>query len=615
MNKKQALGIDLGTSNCAIAFTQDKLTTGLDITQLAAANRVSDDKTFASALFIPGQQQFSAEAVALPWKSPHPDYLFGNFARHLGATMPDRLVSSAKSWLCSRSIDPTSPILPFNSSSVEQKLSPFEVTVLYLEYLRHAFDYHCTQNNRPVSLAETEVVITVPASFDEASRTLTAEAAKKAGWGDQIILLEEPQAAFYAWLDTMGSQWRTQIKPGDLILVCDVGGGTTDFSLIAVSQQNGNLDLERISVGDHILLGGDNMDLALAFTLRDNLENSKTTIDDWQFLSLIHSCRKAKELMFEAPQMEQHTLAIPSRGSNLFAKTITTNVTREILDQVIVDGFFPITAIDDMPQKNSSEGLREFGLPYAADAAISKHLAAFLTKSVSVLQADSVRATTTLEGKLLKGEKASLLCPDAVLFNGGVFKGQRLRQRILELLTAWAPEKNIRELEGSEYDLAVSRGASHYGFIKSSNAGIRIRAGISRSYYLGLESSMPAIPGYKPPIKAVCVAEQGMEEGQERVLENKEFGLVIGATVFFRFFSSTKHASDSVGVIITNAEKELEESRRLEMTIEPIDSLGKNVLIPVKLHTRLSELGTLALWMQHTRSEKRWELTFSVRTE
>jgi molecular chaperone DnaK (HSP70) len=613
MAKMQSVGIDLGTTNCALALTRREGTEAFTIAQLVGAGRVGDERTFASALYVPAEGQFPEGSLTLPWTEKNPPFILGNFARDIGAQVPDRLITSAKSWLNHRSVDPRKPLLPWKSELVEQKRSPMEATRLYLEHLRAAFDYECEKRGITAPFQDTQTVLTVPASFDDAARKITAQSAIDAGWGDEAVLLEEPQAAFYAWLGAVGGNWREHVEAGDIILICDVGGGTSDFSLIAVSQREGNLELDRISVGRHILLGGDNMDLALAHALRRQLVGEEKQLDDRQFPALIHASRMAKERLFEDGGLNHIDVAVPSSGSSLLAGTVATKLTRETLEEVTVDGFFAATPVSEMPREAAGIGLQEFGLSYAADPVISKHLAEFLVKSLKNVRANKALAKTVGGGKeRLSGQ---FLRPDAVLFNGGVFKAAPLRARVIELLRSWAEGAEVRELEGADFDLAVAKGASVYGYTKVSGKGIRIRAGVARSYYLGLEPSMPAIPGFTPPLKAVCVAQQGMEEGEERILEERVFGLVTGATVRFRFFRASDRAGDTVGTMIENAEKELEETTSLEMTLPEMEGGEEKMTIPVRLHSRLSELGVLQLWMQHTLSEKRWELNFSVRTE
>ncbi len=597
MKKTQSLGIDLGTSNCAMALAEDGPARMVDITQVLGANRVGEKRTFASALYFPTAGQFPSGSLRPPWSESEPTYVAGDFAREIGAQVPDRLVSSAKSWLSHRLVDPTQPLLPWGSEHRDRKISPFEASRLYLEHLKQSYLADSRSRGDLEGWDSVQPVLTVPASFDEVARKITAQAAEAAGLGAQVVLLEEPQAAFYAWLDAVGPTWREQVHPGDTVLVCDVGGGTTDFSLISVSEKGGNLDLERVSVGRHILLGGDNMDLALAYTLRAGLEEDGKELDDWQFQVLVHSARRAKENLFENPDMQDAPISVPSRGSGLFAGTVSTSLSRSLLKSVVVDGFFALTRFDELPAERLSAGLTELGLPYEPDAVISKHLAAFLRRGASANKP---------EGKTF---------PDAVLFNGGVFRSKAMRDRVMELLRSWNPKSPARELSGGDPDLAVARGAALYGQTKISGKGPRIRAGASRSYYIGLDSAMPAIPGYRPPVKALCVVPQGMEEGTEAVLEDKEFGLMTGMPVTFRFFSSANRSDDAIGTVVKNAEKELEETAKLEMEVPQVEGLGDSALVPVKLHARLSELGTLELWMQRVESEQRWELHFNVRTE
>jgi hypothetical protein len=351
------------------------------------------------------------------------------------------------------------------------------------------------------------------------------------------------------------------------------------------------------------------MDLALAYTVRASLEAAGKTIDEWQFLALTHGCRSGKEALLTDLEKEAFPISIPTRGSSLFAKTIATELTRDQVQAVTLDGFLPLTASDDHPAPRRSAGLQEFGLAYAHDPVISKHLARFLARSLQNIQANEQLAATVPEAS----RTGTFLRPTAVLFNGGVFNAPALRQRILDLLRSWSPEAPVKELTGTHLDLAVARGAAHYGRIALTGEGLRIRAGTARSYYLGLESSMPAVPGFKPPVKAVCVVPQGMEEGTEKTLESRTFGLVTGEPVTFRFFSASTRAGDEVGQIVADAEKELEETANLEVTLEGIEGREQDDAVPVQLHSVVTELGALELWMRHEESGKQWKLEFNVR--
>jgi molecular chaperone DnaK (HSP70) len=605
-----SVGIDLGTTNSAVAVEEWETgrTQIVEMTQLLGPNRVGEKVTLPSAIYIPHPEEFLEEQLRLPWEERSSGYIVGHFARDHGALIPDRLITSAKSWLSNFHIDPRKPVLPWKSDISEPKFSALECSRRYLEHMRLGFLNAERTQGRTWNMEE--VVITVPASFDEVARNLTLEAAQAAGFG-KVILLEEPQAAFYAWMGQSGTDWRKQVSPGDIVLVCDIGGGTSDFSLIAIAEKEGNLEVERISVGEHLLLGGDNMDLALAYTLRNQLEAAGKTIDEWQFLSLIHGASNAKISLFTDSSLLETQIAVPSRGSSLLAKTVSVRMDRATLEQVVLDGFFPLTKPSELPQESRGAGLRELGLPYAADPVISKHLARFLRRSLI-----NVKGSETLVS-LVKSQAlgSEYIRPTAVLFNGGVFNAAPIRKRVLDLLASWNDEVPVRELQGFQPDLAVAKGAALYGRNRATGKGIRIKAGTARSYYIGLESTMPAIPGFKPPIKAVCVVPQGMEEGSELLIDQQEFGLMVGQPADFRFFASEVRSGDAPGQIVSNAERELEETSRVEVLLPAVEEFPEGQTIPVVINPVVTELGNLELWMKHTRSDRRWKLEFQLRME
>ena len=614
MEKRYAVGIDLGTSNSALALAPaepEGRAEVLSVPQLFSFRGVGELDMLPSVLYLPLENEVSSAAATLPWEGDAlRSGLVGQFAREQGALMPDRLVASAKSWLCNPHVNPEDPVLPWNSDlEAGLKVSPFQASVRYLRHLRHAFESFLEGRGEPAGSRAEAVVVTVPASFDDVARALTHRAAQAAGWGE-VTLLEEQQAAFYHWIAQSAGAWRDQVRPGDLVLICDVGGGTADFSLVAVSEKGGELQLERVSVGDHILLGGDNMDLALAYTLRGELEAKGQKIDNWQFLSLIHSCRVGKEALFADAGLATYPISIPSRSASLFAGTVATALTRASLDAVVLNGFFPATGIDEHPARRRNPGLKEFGLDYAADPALSRHLAFFLARSFKNTQgSDSLSRLVAQQVREEQGMQ--FICPTAILFNGGVFKAEALRTRIRELLSAWNGGKPVVELPESDFDLAVAKGAAVYARTRLLGEGIRIKAGTARSYYIGMESSMPAVPGMVPPLKAVCVVPQGMEEGSEESLPGQDFGLVTGELVEFRFFSSNVRSGDRVGALI-DAEEDLEETASLQVTLPPLEG-REGAMIPVTLHSVVTELGTLELWMRHEPSGQKWKLEFNVR--
>lgn len=601
------LGIDLGTSNCALARVNADSGTPeiLPVPQIVRPGAVEARDTLPSCVFLPLPDEFSAGDFALPWRDDD-GAVAGAFARERGPLAPDRQISSAKSWLCHAQADRRGPILPWNSAAPVEKASPLEVSTRLLKQLRAA-----AEQADPGS-APARTVLTIPASFDEAARALTLEAAEAAGL-DNLLLLEEPQAAFYAWIANNPDSWREQVEPGDLVLVCDVGGGTADFSLIAVADDGGgNLTLERLSVGEHILLGGDNLDLALAHALRAQAEAEGQSLDAWQFLALTHAARAAKEELFAREELEDMPVSIAGRGSSLFASAIQLRLTRDTLRQIALEGFLPITDAGDLPRKGSRAGLRQFGLPYAADPVISKHLAAFLSRSREAMASHPEHAARL--GKALN-HPSGLLLPTAILFNGGFFKAAPLRERVEALLRHWSDGQPVKTLLGGEADLAVALGAAAFAQQVHSGEGLRIKSATTRAYYLGLESGGMAIPGFTPPAQAVCVAPLGLEEGSQVRLDGREFGLVVGEPAEFRFFSSPTRGGDQPGDVVEDAGRDLEETVGIELTLPADEDLVPGQLVPVHLEVLLSDVGALELRMRHTRGGQSWQLHFNTRAE
>lgn len=624
MTKQFILGIDLGTSNSCLSLceVETRRTRGIDITQVLGPGVIGEKPLLPSALYIPASGEYADGSFALPWEdAASASSVVGTFARERAALVPDRLVTSAKSWLCNPHVDRRAPILPWQSELTEAKVSPLEASRRYLAHLRHAARYWFEREGIAATLDDCHVVLTVPASFDEVARSLTHEAAVAAGLGD-VTLLEEPQAAFYAWIahseaDPGARHWTEQVAAGDVVLVLDIGGGTTDLSLIAVAASpdglSKNLELHRIAVGEHILLGGDNMDLALAYMLKSKIEEDGHELDAWQFLALVHATRAAKEKLLSDESVAEVPVAVPSRGSSLFAKTLSTTLLRDEVVSILVDGYFPLTRVDDLPAQRKSVGLQEYGLDYATEPAVSKHLARFLKRALENVRSDAELAA--LLGAPADLATAAILRPTAVLFNGGVFEAEPFRRRIVELLTSWlGADAPLKELASAGLDIAVSRGAAYYGAARVSGKGIKIQAGTSRSYYLGLESPMPAVPGYVPPVKAICVVPQGTTEGTDLELPGREFGLVTGEAVDFRFFGSEIRAGDRIGTVVDNAAKSLDELSGLTLTLPPVEGASGQV-VPVTLHPRVTEVGTLELWMEHTQSNRRWKLEFNLRAD
>ncbi len=619
---KYSVGIDLGTSNSCVSICDldGGYPATIKIAQVLGPSVIGEKLLLPSALYLSFENEFAQGSLALPW-NPDDAPVIGAFARERGALAPDRLVSSAKSWLCNPQVDRHAPILPWKSELEEGKLSPFEASRRYLEHLRQALEQALVARAETASLGDCMIVLTVPASFDEVARELTHRAAREAGLGN-VTLLEEPQAAFYAWI--AGSEarqtaehWSSEVRAGDLVLVCDVGGGTADFTLIAVAAAEAGLsqalEVHRIAVGEHILLGGDNMDLALAYALKDQISAEGHEIDHWQFLALIHAARAARERLLGDAAIAEIPIAVPTRGASLFAKTLSTTLSRAKAMALLIDGYFPRTEVTELPKARKSVGLQEFGLDYATEPAFSKHLARFLTRARENVRSDP--ALSQLLGDWAQSGDAPILRPSAVLFNGGVFHARILRERLLEVLGSWLePGAALKEIEGVGLDTAVALGAAYYGAAQLTGRGIKIRAGTSRSYYIGLESPMPAVPGYTPPVKAICIVPQGSEEGTEWELGGTEFGLVTGEPVEFRFFSSAVRAGDRIGTKVENANKTLDETSSLTIALPPVAAEAQQV-VPVTLRPIVTEVGTLELWMCHRHSDRKWKLEFNLRPQ
>ena len=606
------VGIDLGTTNSAVAFvdlTQRprsgtvKLQT-FPVAQLVAPGQIAEQTLLPSFLYIPGEHDLPAGSVALPWQ-PDAKQVVGVFARNHGVKVPGRLVSSAKSWLCHPGVDRTAPLLPWGAPPDVPRLSPLEVSAAYLRHLVQAWN-HARGRKPEERLEEQPVVLTVPASFDDVARNLTAEAAKLAGL-KSVTLLEEPQAAFYAWLGTHTPEEAGQLKPGMRCLVVDVGGGTSDFSLIRVGEDQGEITFEREAVGDHLLLGGDNMDLALAKSVEAKLPGGR--LDASQFGALIQSCRQAKEVLLSANPPEFVPVTVIGRGRSVVDGTVSVNLSRDDLIRTLFDGFFPAIPLDCEPQRASRSGLQEMGLPYVADPAIPKHLATFLR--------DHLRA--------MPGEAARRPRIDAILFNGGVFTPTLLQERLVEVMRPWFETAespwNPLVLTTPSLDLAVAWGAAYFGWLKQSG-GRRIGGGIPRSYYVGIET--PAESARNPPgsaasttaeagndVSVLCVVPRRLQEGEEIRLREPELELALGQPVLFPLYTSTVRGDDAPGSLLRLPRSALLQLPPLHTVLRGGKRAGTK-RVPVTLAAKVTEIGTLELSCV-SREGHRWRLEFNVR--
>ena len=609
---KYTIGIDLGTTNSVLAFCkqddsgQDPEIRLLKIPQLVAANTIEYQPSLASFTYLPNEAEAGDGAFDLPW-SPNPSFVTGELARKRGAEAPDRTVGASKSWLCHNKVDRRAPVLPWNAPAEVPKISPVTAAQQYLEHLVATWHYEFPDS----PIAEQQVVLTVPASFDPVARELTREAALAAGLPVDFVLLEEPQAALYAWLATQGDDWRKSLSVGQSVLVCDVGGGTTDLTLITVDEEDGELVLRRAAVGDHLLVGGDNMDLAAAHAVAAKFAEKGTQLDPWQSVSLWHSCRAAKEKLMLPDGPDTHSISILGRGSKLIGGTVSVEVQRKEIADLLLNGFFPKCCLTDRPQRQPQSGFQEIGLPYESDPGITRHIAAFLSQHCST-----------------DGDGFAL--PNHVLFNGGVFKADGFKDRMLDVMSDWSgnlpsseqQSNRVTSLTGSEdLDFSVARGGCFYGWNKQSG-GLRIRGGSAYSYYVGIETAGLAIPGAPRPLKALCVVPFGMEEGTQAVVPSGEIGLVVGQPVSFRFFRSNSRQEDQPGLVLDRwTEEELLETDPLTATLTMEGS--EEAYVPVKFDSRITELGMFELWCVQFLAEgltdasepQKWKLEFNVREE
>jgi hypothetical protein len=471
------------------------------------------------------------------------------------------------------------------------KVSPVTASQRYLQHLVDAWNR--TVPDAP--LHQQRVVLTVPASFDASARELTREAAAEAGLPDDTVLLEEPQAAVYAWLVDQGDRWRKQLEVGDRLLVCDVGGGTTDLTLIDVAQQSGELLLQRLAVGNHLLVGGDNMDLALAHFVAERFGQQGVSLDPWQAVSLWHACRSAKETMLAEGGPDSHKISVLGRGTRLIGGTVSIELDRQAAVELLRDGFFPVCGLQERPSRRRQSGFVQLGLPFETDTAITRHIAAFLSAHAM--------------------EDHTAARPSHVLFNGGVFRAAGLRHRLLQVLDSWFPDQSVQDLTGrGDLDYAVARGAAYYGWTKQ-HQGVRIRGGTARSYYIGIETSGLAVPGAPRPLRALCVVPFGMEEGSQVDVPSQPIGLVLGEPAHFRFFSSSVRKLDKPGDMLERwSEDELQETDSMEAVL-PASQSVEDAYVPVRFQSRVTELGVFELWCVGTQSDDRWKLEFSVRGE
>lgn len=577
------IGIDLGTTNCALAFidtrNDGRVISDFAIHQFTDAGIRESRDTLPSFLYALNENDVTEHD-----RRVDSHYRVGLHARDHGILTPGRLIASAKSWLCHAGVDRKAAILPWHAASGVKTMSPVEAQSVILKHIVQAWNDHHPDH----PLAAQEVYITVPASFDEVARELTVEAAKRAGI-PALVLIEEPQAAFYAWLSRHEKTWSEEIRTDDHILICDVGGGTTDLTLIhARPGDQGLVEFHRTAVGDHLILGGDNLDLALAHALEKPLTGG-AKLDARSWSVLVRKCRHFKEHMLSDHPPESVEVVLPGTGSGLLKNQRQTTLSRRHVEELLLDGFLPMVQLSDKPAQRSS-GFQEFGLPFAPDHAVTRYLADFLSRN---LPRDS-------DGKFIP--------PGAILLNGGLFESSVMRQRFYAILDSWFQDQhwNPRRLDHQRLDLAVARGAAYFGLARRGS-GVKVVSNLARSYYLGIDAG----PDQPTPM-AMCIAPAGMRPGHPVVIDQHPLHAQLKTPVEFPIYVSSRRTTDMAGDML------------------PVDDIGFTPVPPVRtvltagkqatqdsirvhLKTELTELGTLDLSVVETSGSRSWKLDFDLR--
>ena len=604
-SSRYGIGIDLGTTNSAMAYIDAERDGGkeiviFDVPQLVSEATLKNLTILPSFLYLPEGHELPEGSVALPWDREI-SYVAGEFARIQGARIPSNLVSSAKSWLSHSRVDREGPILPWGKETAARRVSPVYASAAYLRHLKDAWNYTMAGGNDNAYLENQNVVITIPASFDESARELTFEAARQAGLHD-FTMLEEPQAAFYSWLALHEDDWRDLIEPDRLILVFDTGGGTTDFTLITIKEQDGRPVFRRVAVGEHILLGGDNMDLALAREIEKKLMGPSGRFDFQQWLSAVQQCRIAKEEFLGDAHRERAPITLLGKGRKVIGETLQGELTAAEVEDTILDGFFKKVGLGEELRKARISGLQELGLPFVSDTAVMRHLSSFLRRHAG--NEELPRVTDPASG-------VAVVRPDILLFNGGVFKAAVIRERVASIVREWFSDGqwSLHILENDRLDHAVALGAAYYSSVRKGR-GSRIVGGTGRTYYIGVEQAGERTDR----IRAVCVLPRGFEEGEEIHLAAPEFEVLTNSPVSFTLYSSSYRTGDRPGDIVAVRKDEFVELPPVRTVLHFGKSAGR-ARIPVSLGIRLNEFGTLDIWCESKKTPHRWKLAFQLRME
>ena len=603
-DKQYVIGIDLGTTNCAVSYVdmvalKDEKSTGkkhvekkdlvkvFNVPQLTGHGEFTKSRVLPSFLYIPGKYDISEQVLKHPWKKRQ-DLFVGSFARDHGSKIPSRLVSSAKSWLCNDQADRKAKILPWGSEGFE-KVSPVTATSEYLLHIRNAWNHFVKDEDK--FLENQFVVITVPASFNEAARDLTMEAVEKAGFSSSIILLEEPLAAFYSWLIIHEDDWQNNVKPDDLILVCDVGGGTTDFSLIVLKESEGTPRFERIAVGDHLILGGDNIDLALARKVASKFKSgTQLTADKWK--TLCHRCREAKEKILENKEPLVR-ITIKGEGRSLIAGTLAADLTKQEVETILLNDFYPYVESMESLTIDKGKEITDFGLVFEKDSAITRHIIRFLEHH-----------RLNVQKNLLKDPM-----PDFILFNGGTLKPVLAQERIRKAIGKWfkSTDSTLPQiLENPNPELSVGIGASYYGLVKQGQ-GVKVGSGSPRSYYIGVTIKE------ENAAKAMCVVERGLDEGSFIDLAQMKYEVRANEPVSFDIFHSSYRSGDIAGRLV-NIDDSFSSMAPLK-TIIRFGKSGEKKMIPVSIGAEYTEMGTLLMYCHSGVSDHKWKLQFQLRDQ
>jgi actin-like ATPase involved in cell morphogenesis len=587
---KYIIGIDLGTTNIAVTYVdldeKIRVAKPFKISQLCAPGEIDTNVLLPAFCFFPDKKLIPESSIELPWKNES-DYSVGIYARNYGSAMPNRFISSAKSWLCHAGVDRRKPILPWGSNANEVQQSPLDIVSYYLMHIKDAWDYKFSkirdEYGNKCFLSDQQIIITIPASFDETARELTIEAAEKAGYRN-IKLLEEPLAAFYSWLDKEDVQWKEYIKPGNRVLVMDVGGGTCDFSIIEMDDKS---ILSRTAAGNHLLLGGDNIDIAIARNI-EKIWGSKLTHGEW--LILCQKAREAKEKLLSM-NIESVEVVLLSQGSSIIGNSKKTTVTKESIIKLLDGGFIPDIPVDSA-SPTLKTGLQTMGLPYVSEPALTKHLLQFLRYSYKV--------TKKINSDLVEN-KNNILCPDKILFNGGTMIPEMVRNKILDIVNKWFPDKKVEELNSRDLSLAVSYGASYYGRTRLGD-GVKVKSGTALSYYLQIDDK-------KDSSGFLCIMPRGIDENLDQTTD-KVFKLAANKKVKFPLYSSATRIGDKIGDIIPNNEE-----LTFVSSMETVLKYGQmhEKYIRSGIHTVLTETGVLKVYLKSLESNHRWPLNFDTR--